>query len=473
MIIRSDVLKLSTPIVMEQLFVMSMGMVNTIMASHIGKEAVSAVGMVDSLNNILIAFFSSLAVGATVVVAQYIGQGRINEANEAAKQALFSGFLLSAAVTLAMWIFRVPLIGFLFGSAEKGVLVYSWTYLNITLFTYPLISLTAIACGVLRGAGDTKTPMAVTIFMNIINVMFSYILIYGISFDVSFIHLTIPGLKVEGAALGIAIARAIGTVIIMLILLKGSKAIKVRQFTKISINYDMQRSIFGVGLPASIESLLFNGGKLITQIYIVGMGTVAIASNSIAGSVTSLVNIPGSALSIAATTMVGQSMGRGESDEARDTLLYLTKLTSACLLILCAFAFLFAKSLAAIYSQDNDIINLTAGLIKISSISTPLLWPIAFVLPAGLKGAGDAKYTLITSMIGMWAFRVILGFIFGVTLKMGVQGVWFGMFVDWLVRGILYYQRLKGEKWKLHAVIKPAAVSTNNIKCVSTQDARG
>jgi putative MATE family efflux protein len=453
-VIRSDVFRLTIPIVTEQVFVMSMGAVNTVLASRIGKEAVSAIGMVDSINNILIAFFSSLAVGSTVVVAQYAGQGKIREANETVKQALFSGLLLSVIVTAVLWIFQVPLMNSLFGSADERVMQYSYTYLGITLFTYPFISLTAIACGVLRGAGDTKTPMAVTVFMNVVNIILSYVLIYGLRINIFFIDLYIPRLEVMGAALGIAIARAIGTAIIMFILFNGSKIIKLTGLKQFKIDSYMQRSIFSVGLPAGIESLLFNGGKLITQIFIVGLGTVAIASNSIANSIFSLVNIPGNAFSIAATTMVGQSMGKGDSDEARDTLLYLTKVSILCMLALCVVSFIFARPLVAIYSRDADVISLSTLLMRLCSISTPILWPAAFVLPAGLKGAGDAKYTLLTSMIGMWAFRVVLGYIFCIPLKMGVAGIWIGMFVDWLVRGALYYSRLRGDKWKSNTVIK-------------------
>lgn len=453
-LIRKDVLKLSLPVLLEQVFIMSMGVINTIMAGRIGKEAVSAIGMVDSINNMFIAFFSSLAVGGTVVVAYYIGQGKGEGANESAKQALFSGFLLALGVTVLIWIFRDPLVRILYGSAEEAVLKNAFIYLNITLLTYPLIAITSIACGVLRGAGDTNTPMKVTILMNLLNILLSYLLIYGVTIQNDHFYLTIPALKVKGAAIGIATARIAGTGMIMLALLKGSKCIKIEALHRIKPDWGIQRSIFGIGIPAGTESLLFNGGKLITQVFVVAMGTVSTAANYIGGSIFSLTVIPGSALGIAATTLVGQSMGRGESDEARDTLLYLNRLSSLCLLVLCAFSFLWANGLASLYSTDASIIALSARLIKLSSITTPFLWSIAFVLPAGLKGAGDTKYTLITSVIGMWAFRVVLGYILGVPLKLGVTGIWMGMYVDWLVRGVLYYIRLKHGKWKQNVVIR-------------------
>ncbi len=116
--IRKDVFNLAIPILTEQLFVISLGMINTMMAGHIGKEAVSAIGMVDSINNIFIAFFSALAIGGMVVVAQFVGQGNIKKANATMKQALFSGLIITFIVTILMFLFQGPIIATLFGSCR-------------------------------------------------------------------------------------------------------------------------------------------------------------------------------------------------------------------------------------------------------------------------------------------------------------------------------------------------------------------
>lgn len=450
-LIRKDILNLAVPILTEQVFVMSMGMINTMMAGHIGKEAVSAIGMVDSLNYIFIAFFSSLAVGGTVVVAQYVGQGNVKQANAATKQALYVGFILSVIVTLITWTFRGPILNLLFGSAEASVINNAYTYLGITLLTYPLISIDLIANGILRGAGDTKTPMSITIFMNVINVVSSYIFIYGI--NVGSFH--INGMGILGAAIGIAIARTTGAVIIMIVLLRGSRIIKLKNLRNFKFDKELLSPIFGVGIPASLESLLFNCGKLITQIYIVNMGTISIASNAIAGSIASMLNIPGNAFSIAATAIVGQQIGSGKPKEAESSLKYLIIFSSVCLGILGLFSVPSAEFLTGLYNKNPEIISLTSKIIKLNALFI-ITWPSSFVLPAGLKGAGDAKYTLVTTIIGMWVFRITFGYILGIPLGLGLEGVWLGMFTDWIVRGTLYHLRLRSGKWKNKIVIKPA-----------------
>jgi len=439
--IRKDVFNLAVPILTEQLFVISLGMINTMMAGHIGKEAVSAIGMVDSINNIFIAFFSSLAIGGMVVVAQFIGQGDIKKANATMKQALYCGLIITFIVTIIMFLFQGIIIATLFGTAEPKVISNAHTYLGITLLTYPLIAIDLIANGLLRGAGDTKTPMKISIFMNIINVCLTY----------TFIN--ILGMGIIGAALGIAIARVSGGILILTVLIRGSKILKLTNIKQFKFDKLLLKPIFGIGVPASVESLLFNGGKLITQIFIVNMGTISIASNAIAGSVATMLNVPGNSLCIAATALVGKYMGRGETKEAENALFYITKLSTVLLTVIALMFIPFAGKVVSLFTNNKEIIHLASTILIVNSICIPL-WSISFVLPSGLKGAGDVKYTLVTTIIGMWLFRITLGYLLGVVLGFGLIGIWLGMVIDWVVRGSLYFIRFKKGKWKHKPLVK-------------------
>ena len=183
------------------------------------------------------------------------------------------------------------------------------------------------------------------------------------------------------------------------------------------------------------------------------MGTIAVAANAIAGSVATMLNVPGNSLCIAATALVGNHMGRGESEEAGSDLSYITKLSTFALIAIALIFIPFAGKVTSLFITDKAIIHLASTVLIVNSACIPL-WSISFVLPAGLKGAGDVKYTLVTSIIGMWLFRITLGYLLGVVLKFGLVGVWVGMIVDWLVRGTLYFIRFKKGKWKSKTVIK-------------------
>ena len=443
MLIRKNVLKLAIPIMVEQTFVMLLGVCNTMMAGHIGQEAVSAIGMVDSINMLFISFFAALSVGATVVVAQQIGQDEYKKANETAKQAMVSGFIVSCIITLLLWIFRVPLINCLYGSAEELVKSNAKIYIEFTLFTYPFIAIEQIANGILRGAGDTKTPMYITMFMNIINIILGYILIYGVN------TFYIPSFGIMGAAIGIAIARIIGAIIVIIVLFRGSKIIKIKKLFPFKFDMEVQKSIFNIGIPAGMEQVIFNTGKLIVQVFIVTMGTASIAANAIGMSISQIINVPGNALCLAATTLVGQYVGRNDVKEAKSTLIYLVKFTTICLVSVGILFVPIAEWLASLYTNVPEVIRLTGILIKSNSMAL-LVWAISFVLSSGLKGAGDTRYTMMTAFIGMWIFRIGLGYILGIVLNMGILGIWIAMYIDWIVRGSMYSFRLKGNKWLMH-----------------------
>jgi len=443
MLIRKNVLKLAIPIMVEQTFVMLLGVCNTMMAGHIGEEAVSAIGMVDSINMLFISFFAALSVGATVVVAQQIGQDEYKKANETAKQAMVSGFIVSCIITLLLWIFRVPLINCLYGSAEELVKSNAKIYIEFTLFTYPFIAIEQIANGILRGAGDTKTPMYITMFMNIINIILGYILIYGVN------TFYIPSFGIMGAAIGIAIARIIGAIIVIIVLFRGSKIIKIKKLFPFKFDMEVQKSIFNIGIPAGMEQVIFNTGKLIVQVFIVTMGTASIAANAIGMSISQIINVPGNALCLAATTLVGQYVGRNDVKEAKSTLIYLVKFTTICLVSVGILFVPIAEWLASLYTNVPEVIRLTGILIKSNSMAL-LVWAISFVLSSGLKGAGDTRYTMMTAFIGMWIFRIGLGYILGIVLNMGILGIWIAMYIDWIVRGSMYSFRLKGNKWLMH-----------------------
>jgi putative MATE family efflux protein len=450
---RQEILALTFPVFTEQACITLMDVINAMMASHIGKEATAAIGIVDTLNIIFIALFSALAVGGTVVVAQYIGQNNPKFANESVKQALYSGFFLAVVITILLDIFRYPLINLLYGVADPQVRIYAISYLRITLLTYPLIALTSISCGVLRGAGDTKAPAKIVILMNIINIFFSYILIFGIHLKLSSFGIHFTGMGVVGAALGIGIARVSGAIISIYVLAKGSWGLKLRRVFHYKPNFELLDCIFKIGIPASLESLFFNAGKLITQTFIVSLGTVPIVIYYISMSLQGLMCVPGNAIGLASTAIVGQYMGRGERETANQYLAYMLKLGNLCMMgfvVCCFFLFPFIVSL---YTPNPEIIKSTSFLLR-TLIFANLFWSASFILPSGLKGAGDVKYTLTVSAGSMWLFRITFGYILGVYFKLGVLGIWLGMYMDWIVRSIAFYIRFKSCRWQDHVVVK-------------------
>ena len=446
--------KLSLPVLVEQFFIVIMGVINTMLASNMGKEAISAIGMIDTISNIMIALFGALSIGGTVIVAQYTGQKDRIKASQSAAQAVLSNLVISAGLAVLLWIFRFLIIRALYGDADALVLDFADQYFSISLWSYIPIAMISVSFGILRGSGDTRTPMRISIIMNLCNVLLSYVLIYGLDIRFGGLDLVLPAFGVRGAATGLTSARTIGMLLVLIPLLNGSKRIRLTRLDLFRPRWDLLRSIFRLGIPASAEQLMFQGGRLITQTYIVRLGTAAIAANTISISVNSLLMVPGNALAIAATALVGQQIGAGRFKEARKQLNFLILAASAAMGLVSLVMLAIKDPVIRLYTHDEQISQLVSVIILSSLVVQPFIWSTSFITPAGLRGAGDIRYTMVVSIISMWLLRILLGYVFAVILPWGVLGVWIAMYVDWLCRSIFFVRRVQRDAWFAKVVIR-------------------
>lgn len=276
--------------------------------------------------------------------------------------------------------------------------------------------------------------------MNILNIVISSVLIYGC--------FSWHGLGFVGAGLGLTISRYIGAAAVIYVLVIGFvPALKISlksYFTRLNLN--ILREVLGIGVPASIESVLFNGGKLLTQVFVAGMGTDVIAGNFIAFSIVSLINLPGNALGSASTIIVGTRLGRGQLGQPERLLRYIFWLSTIGLCALALLTVPFAGLLAQFYTRDEEVIHVVKMLVWLNAAFMPF-WAASWVLPAGLKGARDARYTMWVSLLSMWGGRIVAGYLLGIVLGFGVVGIWLGMVLDWMIRGSCFYRRLDSGKW--------------------------
>ncbi|HBI06200.1 MAG TPA: FMN/FAD transporter, partial [Erwinia persicina] len=301
-----EITPLAVPIFFENLCVLLMGVLSTFLVSWLGKEAMAGVGLADSFNMVVISFFAAIDLGTTVVVAFSLGKLNRERAVAAARQSLIIMTVFAVLLALTIEFAGPQIIDLIAGEAEPQVKALALSYLQTTAWSYPAAAIALIGCGALRGAGNTKIPMLINGGMNILNIIISSILIYGC--------FSWHGLGFVGAGLGLTISRYIGAAAVIYVLVIGFvPALKISlksYFTR--LNMSILREVLGIGIPASIESVLFNGGKLLTQIFVAGMGTDVIAGNFIAFSIVSLINLPGNALGSASTIIVGTRLGRGQ-----------------------------------------------------------------------------------------------------------------------------------------------------------------
>lgn len=436
-----QIIALFLPILVDQLFIVGLNLVNTAMISSSGVSAVSAVNMVDSLNLFLINVFVAVATGGTVVAAQYKGSGNGLMVSKAAASSVASVTLLAAAIGILIVALHHPLLRLLFGAASDEVLDNAKIYMIGSAVSYVGLAVVQAVCGALRGVGKSRASLMLSLIMNV-----SYVVL-------NIIFIPLMDMGVWGMTLAVNIARYAGAGCALYYLFRVDESFHLHLRDLFAVPLSMLRKIMFIGLPFAAEQMFFNGGKLLTQVFIVGLGTYAIAANAIASTLAGVLQIPAAALSLTIVTVVGQCIGRGNVRDARKYVRSFLWLGAAFLTLAGIVLLPLYPWLASLFQPPAEIIDDMFWLLLITAVAQVPLWSISFILPAALRAAGDSRFTSVTSMLTMWLFRVVLGYVLGIVMGLGVLGVWLAMNCEWGVRGAIFVWRYRGDKWYKHRLI--------------------
>ncbi|AGK98890.1 MATE family efflux transporter [Clostridium pasteurianum] len=442
--IRRDIIKLAWPTIIEQVLIMMVGIVSTILVSKLGKESIAAVGMVNNLVNFSQTIFAGLSIGSTIIIARVTGESGIKNAKEVLVQSLFMSVFVGISLTFLGIVFSNEIITTFFGAADSKVISLVEIYYHIVLLGMPFVVIEMVIGGALRGIGDTRTPMYVVLFENLMNVLLSVVLIYGVNYNEVFY---LNPLGVKGAAIAATTARIIGGIVIVYFLFRKKSKINLIKFGKFKINFKIIKRIIRVGIPACIENLIMNGGFLMQQILVVAMGTVEVAAFQIGGSIHSLAFLPLLGLGLTTTTTVGQSLGSKDLKKAEAYAYENIKIaifTGLCSTMIEFFGgFLFAR----LYSSDLQVINTSIIVIRGFALVSSFLG-VEKVGSAILRCSGDIKYVIFSSVAGLWTFRLIVAAILIRFLNLGLYGLMIGIFLDYSIRAVMYIFRIKAGRWK-------------------------
>lgn len=229
--------------------------------------------------------------------------------------------------------------------------------------------------------------------------------------------------------------------------------LQLKRFSSLIPNKKMILRILRIGIPSGIENSMFQVGKLMVVSMITAFGTAAIAANSVSYSIIEFPNIPGMSMGLALITVVGTCLGAGEVAQAKKYTKKLMLFAYAGDWIMNILLFVFAVPVVSVFSLSPEATQMAAEVLRWFSTIAVFIWPLSFTLPNALRAAGDVKFTMLTGIISMWLFRVLCSYILAVVCNMGILGVWFGMFIDWAVRSLLFAVRYLSGRWQMKKVI--------------------
>ncbi len=435
---RREAISITLPAFIELVMSTLFGMVDMIMVGQLSSAAITSVGLANQPFLVLMAVFGAVNIGTTTLVAWNIGANNIKKARLVTRQIIMLNAILGMALSLIGVMFANQTVEFMGAKADtiKDATVYFQIISSGLFFQAVTMGITAA----LRGAGETKIPMFYNIGSNFLNVIANYILIYG--------KLGVPKMGVAGAALSTTISRVVACTIGLCVVFHLNKSVISM---KIKGNYRFDTSIikevFSIGLPSAFEQFIVQSGLMFFARTVSGLGTIAFAAHQIGLSICGLTFSPSMAFGVAATTLVGQSLGANDGDMAKKYADIIHHMAMGVACIMGVVFILFSYQLAKLYTKDLTVAAMSAVILKIMALSQPGQ-STQLSLAGALRGAGDTMYPLYASIFGTWIFRVFLAYILVAVLHWGIIGAWVALVLDQYMRAAIVYMRYRSEKWK-------------------------
>ena len=429
------------PLFLEQLLVMLVGLADTLVVSYAGEAAVSGVSLVNQFNTIFIYLFTALASGGAVVISQYFGRKAVNDAGESASQLLLFSMIFSSLISILVLVGNEKMLRLMFGKVESDVMQACITYLRISAYSYPALAVYNAGAALFRSMGKTSVTMYLSIASNIINVIGNLIGVFVLHAGVA------------GVAWPSLIARIFSAVVITVLCFQKENEIIYTYKWIFQWNGTIMRHILKIAIPNGLENGVFQLVKVALSSIVALFGTYQIAANGVAQSIWSLAALAGVAMGPVFITVIGQCMGNRDTQAAE---VYFKKLTKITLLLSSAWnllIFLLTPLFMSFYALEPDTKQLVIQLVLIHNLFNAIAYPFSGALSNGLRAAGDVKFTMYVSIISTIAVRLLLSWLLGVVLQMGVIGIAIAMVSDWVVRAVIFFWRQKSGKWKNFQVV--------------------
>jgi len=440
--IRREVTRQAWPVVLQMLLKTMMFYVDTYMISAVGAEAMAAMGVVGPISHTLVAILSALSVGTVATVARAWGEGDRAKQEREASAAVVLAVAMGVPLTI-LGLLVLPGMADLYPvKGSPAVTVMARDFLRIEASIFLFFCLDAAATGILRAAGRTVVPLAVTLGANVLNVFLNWVFIYG--------NLGAPRMEVAGAALATSISFALQGAVVFGYLWLPRSPIRLSFAGLRSVTRESVSRLVRVSAPAAVEPLLLQSGFLIYNRAITDLGVIPMAAHRAAITVESLSFMPAWGFAVAGSAVVGQYLGAGRSDKAdagfreclRMSVLLLSGIAVAFLVVPEHLVRLFLRG-----RGEEATVAAAATCLRIAAFNQPFM-ALGMAFGGALRGAGDTKSPVMVGILGVWGVRIPLAWTLAFPVGLGLNGIWLTMTADWVVRTVVFWALYRRGRWK-------------------------
>jgi putative MATE family efflux protein len=443
---RLNVFWLALPAVGEQLLNTLVGLVDVFLVGNLSVEAsaqlgygsataLTAAGLGNQFTWLMMVLFMAVGVGASALVARAVGARDEASLLRIVRQTFVLAALVGLVATAAGLLLAAGFLSLVAVPEEARAVSTAYIQINAAAFLPAVFLLVGTAC--MRASGDTRTPLWVMLGVNAVNVVVSWLLVNG--------QLGMPTLGVEGAALGSALARTLGGLAIIGLLLRGHG--KLRLIPELRPDGEMLRRLSRIGLPTAGEQFAFQAALLIFVRFVTGLGTTVYAAHNITITIESLSFLPGMGYAAATGALVGQALGARDPRQA-ERYAYEGLLQGGLMMAtLGVVMFLFPAPIVALFSNDPAVIAAAAPILRAAGLMQPSLAG-SFIVLGALRGAGDTRWPLFSRILTTWVMRLPLVFLLVGVLDLGLAGIWLAMATDFTLQAILALWRFSSGRWQ-------------------------
>ena len=439
------VLALSLPSILQQMVVTAMEYIDAAMVGHIGAEATAAIGIVSSSTWLLHGVLVGLYTAFSIQIAQYLGADRQEDARGVLRQSMLFNLILGLGAAA----FGIGISRFLPGwlGADPSLQANASAYFAIWSAALPFTMAMGMYTAQLRATGDALTPGLISVLVCVLDIVFNFFLINPSRTLVLFgrtVTVWGAGLGVPGAALGTALSDVVGGLLALAILLLRDGPLCIRRPGSWKITRSCLMNLWRVGAPLAAERAALSSAQVVLVRIVSGLGTVAIAANSLGVSAEGLCYMAGYGIQDASIALIGQAVGANRRDMAKRFAWLCTLMGMGIMALSGAGLWLFAPALMGIFTADAAVIALGARVLRIEAFAEPM-FGASIVASGAMQGAGDSTACFVLNLVSMWGIRLTLASFFAP--RFGLAGVWGSMCCELCIRGLLFLFRLARGKW--------------------------
>ncbi len=431
-----EAFRMAWPALTESFLVMLIGSADTAMVGQLGTRAISAVGICGQPRMILFCIFFALNVGVTAVIARRRGENRPDAANRTLRACLLIALALSVILGTLGFFLRDQILRL--AGTQDDYFDMARVYFTVTALSLPLNALCMTITAAQRGAGNTRVSMRVNLTANIVNVIFNYFLIFG--------KFGFPKLGVLGAALATSLGTLVGLVLAIISVCKPKQFIRLEFHGSWLPDNEALKAIFSVSSSAAVEQLCLRIGFLIYARLVADLGTNDFATHQVCMTLLSISFSFGDGLTVAATALVGQNLGRKRADLSIIYGKACQRMGLVCAAIIIISFTCFGQFFVSLFTDEAYVLTACIPLLWLAAAASP--FQIAQVITNGtLRGAGDTKFVAILSLVCITILRPVLSYVLTYPLGFGLIGAWFGMLLDQILRYAGSQWRYASGKW--------------------------